>query len=506
MGRRLGSISFLVFILILLCTLSFAASTDSSVRIRLKKWTFDETIRFLSNFTLNNGDYLKTIVQSSINYQGPDVVTLKNYMDAQYYGEIGIGTPPQKFTVIFDTGSSNLWIPSSECLSSGSCFIHSKYKSSESSTYKKNGTQAAIEYVGGSISGYLSNDNVLIGDLVVQNQEFIEATRDVGMTLLAGKFDGILGLGFRDISVGNIVPVLENMMNQHLVKDHIFSFWLNQKGGAGEGGEIVFGRVDPNHYKGTHTYVPVTHKGYWQFDMDDVHVDAEQTGFCESGCSAIADSGVSFIAGPKSMINQINNAIGTNGLFATACETVVKIFGGLGLDILAKLIEPNKICAPFGICILSDEDQEVSVGIKSVVDMSDGVSSGVEGLCPICKVIVRTINIGIVLSKNGILGFGKTLCHLVPIPLGASMVDCARISSLPIISFTIGGKEFEVSPYEYIMKIGEGESMICLSGFVPFDSPPARGPLWILGDVFMRKYHTVFDYDNLRVGFAEAAA
>uniref|UniRef100_A0A804U6U3 Peptidase A1 domain-containing protein n=1 Tax=Zea mays TaxID=4577 RepID=A0A804U6U3_MAIZE len=78
-----------------------------------------------------------------------DVITLNNYMNVQYFGEIGVGSPQQKFTVIFDTGSSNLWVLSSKfyfsvrpgsspCLAEIACYFHSCYKSGKSSTYKKN--------------------------------------------------------------------------------------------------------------------------------------------------------------------------------------------------------------------------------------------------------------------------------------------------------------------------------------------------------------------------------
>lgn len=74
---------------------------------------------------------------------------MRNFYDAQYYGEVQIGTPPQKFKLIFDTGSSNIWVPSVQCWSA-SCWTHNTYKSKLSSTYKYNGTKINLKYGSGS--------------------------------------------------------------------------------------------------------------------------------------------------------------------------------------------------------------------------------------------------------------------------------------------------------------------------------------------------------------------
>ncbi|XP_064086690.1 lysosomal aspartic protease-like [Macrobrachium nipponense] len=228
-------------------------------------------------------------------------------MDAQYYGPINLGTPAQEFNVIFDTGSSNLWVPSKKCLSVA-CLAHRRYDSAASSTYKENGTAIEFHYGSGSCKGFLSADHLSVGDVPVEDQLFAEITSE-GLSFLPGKFDGIMGMAFVEISALEVPTVFDNMIDQGVVDDPIFSFYLNHNMSGTPGGELVLGGSDPNHYEGEFAYVPVSRVGYWQVTVESISVGGVAKSFCNP-CEVAIDTGTSLIAGPTENVKELMTDFG----------------------------------------------------------------------------------------------------------------------------------------------------------------------------------------------------
>ncbi|KAH8041917.1 hypothetical protein HPB51_019552 [Rhipicephalus microplus] len=203
--------------------------------------------------------------------------------------------------------------------------VHHKYYSNESSTYVKNGTHFEIEYGSGSVKGELSSDTFGLGNVKVKGQTFAEITEEDGESFAAGKFDGVLGLGYPQMAVLNVPPVFDLMLDQGVAEKPVFCFYLDRNAEDPNGGEVLFGGIDEAHYKGDITYLPVTKKAYWQFNMDGISLSDKAT-FCKKGCQAIADTGTSLLTGPSVDVKKINRIIGAKeaspGQYLVDCEAL----------------------------------------------------------------------------------------------------------------------------------------------------------------------------------------
>lgn len=324
---------------------------------------------------------------------------LFDYMNAQYFGQISLGTPPQNFSVVFDTGSSNFWIPSSFCTSEA-CRVHENFKCFLSTSYEHGGKVFLIHYGTGQLVGITGKDTLRIGNLTIVGQDFGQSIMEPGRTFVLAQFDGVLGLGYPSLAVGNSVPVFDRIMDQQLLDKPIFSFHLNKDDSYG--GELILGGIDNSLFKGPIHWIPLTDKGYWQIRLDNIKVHG-RVAFCPNGCEAIVDSGTSLITGPSVDVKKLQKLIGATPLY-----------------------------------------------------------------------------------------------------FGEYTVDCLHISNLPTVTFTIGKRDYTITPEQYVLKEHTEKTPQCLTGFQPMDLSAKSGQLWILGDIFMSKFYSIFDRENDRVGLAKS--
>ncbi|KAG8793258.1 Type I transmembrane sorting receptor, partial [Ceratobasidium sp. 428] len=211
--------------------------------------------------------------------------------DLLWAGTITIGTPGQSFLIDFDTGSADLWVPSSTCTSSG-CSPHEKYTAASSSTGKKQTGTFSISYGDGSTaSGPIYTDTVTVAGLSATNQYFSPVTSE-SSSFSSDPEDGIMGLAYSSISSIGKPTFIENLYAQKKISAPIFAFRL-----ATSGSELYLGGVDSAKYTGTITYVALTSKTYW------LTTGSSSVGSTVGYSGAmIIDSGTTIIVGPTSSV------------------------------------------------------------------------------------------------------------------------------------------------------------------------------------------------------------
>merc|ERR1711971_845173 len=158
-------------------------------------------------------------------------VSLTDVQDSEYFGEVLIGSPAQKFQVIYDTGSSNLWVPSKSCTNCKKG--GSKYDSTKSSKYVKDGQSFALQYGTGSCTGFISQDDVVVGGATITGFKFGEVTKEAADVFGVAPFDGILGMGPAKAAIDKVPMPMDQLVAQKTIEHNIFAYYLASGGKSG---------------------------------------------------------------------------------------------------------------------------------------------------------------------------------------------------------------------------------------------------------------------------------
>ncbi|KAI8942537.1 hypothetical protein NX059_000599 [Plenodomus lindquistii] len=252
----------------------------------------------------------------------------------------------QTLNLDFDSGSSDLWMFSTE-LDPQSIGTHAAFDASKSPTFKKAvGSQFKISYGDGSgAAGTVGTDTVTIGGVKVENQVVELATAVSRSFVEDTNTDGLVGLAFSQLNTvndgtkktpqktffDNVMPTLD---------EPVFTADLDPDGT----GVYEFGKIDTTKFEGEMAWIPVkAETGFWQFPSTKFAVGDQQFEN-PAGSDAIADTGTSLLLVDQQVAEayysqvqgaQLNQQVGG---FIYPCDAVLPdISVAIGDSYMAKI-------------------------------------------------------------------------------------------------------------------------------------------------------------------------
>jgi hypothetical protein len=284
--------------------------------------------------------------------------------DVGYLATIQMGTPPQNFLILMDSGSADLWVGAENCQSDGGggCGNHNFLGAQSSSTFKDTQKPFSVTYGTGDVSGNIIQDDISVAGLALKAHTFgVATTESVDFSSDSTPFDGLMGLAQSTLSEQRTPTPIESLASAGLVKAAITSYKISRLADAKNDGEITFGDLDQTKFdpQTLTTVKNVNTQGFWEGAMDAVTVDDKDTGL--QGRTAILDTGTTLIVAPQSDAEAVHAAIpgaqsDGQGGFTVPCNTTSSValtFGGTSFaidprDIAFQPVDANN---PNGDCV-----------------------------------------------------------------------------------------------------------------------------------------------------------
>lgn len=409
----------------------------------------------------------------------------------EYTGEISVGG--QIFSVLFDTGSDRLAIPSSRCNTSKACRLHRLYDVSKSMTARNSSegslSMTELSFGMGKLRGVPRNEKICLGD-ACSRATFVEALEESDNPFKTSNFDGVLGLSLKlrsDASSDD--SVLQALVDSKSIPRALFAVFMAKDLHSGSN-EISFGAANARRMASDTTWVTLSDPGYWQFSLEGVSVGGKDLELCQAPSKAFgANVTVETFFGKMCCRNT------DQFIHEERCQYHYN-FSGWRSSTMSK----GKVLATFGDGRLAVQHSDGCV--QKVPREWLALSNGCRGDGSI-QAIVDT--------GTSLMMAPESIVSGITSALGVKEDCSAQLGQrFPSLSLRLpGGKVLTMNQEDYmdIQEVpddhaGTSKSYCWVHLMNSAKGTDSKGPLFVLGLPFLRAYYTTFDAELHRIGFA----